>query len=78
MHTNSPSIGASAAQSLLIMLLLNISSLVLLPAATDKIRPDYDRNPLQVALLKWSPNLTTTFTVGATPIGVAFDALTSG
>src|SRR5579864_3510288 len=31
-------------------------------------------NPLQVALLHWYPaNLTTTFTVGSNPTGIAFD-----
>ena len=31
------------------------------------------RNPLQVALLKWGPNLTTTFPCGSLARGVAFD-----
>src|SRR5690348_11125220 len=32
-------------------------------------------NPLQIALLKWAPNLTTTFETGANPRGLAFDGI---
>jgi len=43
-----------------------------LPPITLTIIPA--NNPLQVALLRWYPaNLTTSFPVGAGPIGVAFD-----
>src|SRR5205823_2419476 len=55
----------------LLTLLLSISGLLVQPAAAQK--HDHDLNPLQVALLKWAPNLTTTFTVGGGPEGVAFD-----
>src|SRR3982750_1987676 len=43
-------------------------------AAAQKI-PDGIQviNPLQIALLKWSPNLTTKFKVGNLPQGIAFD-----
>ena len=36
-------------------------------------------NPLKIALLKWYPaNLTTSFKVGKSPLGVAFDGATFG
>jgi hypothetical protein len=43
-----------------------------LPPLSTTIPPN---NPLQVAILRWYPaNQTTSFDVGALPIGVAFDA----
>src|SRR5580700_5902178 len=43
-----------------------------LPPPTPTVIPP--NNPLQVALLRWYPaNLTTSFSVGSNPSGVAFD-----
>src|SRR5262249_61863096 len=57
--------------SLFVTLLLSISGLLVQPAAAQQ--GGAKLNPLQVALLKWAPNLTTTFSVGSVPKGVAFD-----
>src|SRR5438094_8314708 len=56
--------------ALFLTLLLGITGPLVLPAAGQGVSL---LNPLQVALLKWSPNLTTSFTVGSDPVGVAFD-----
>src|SRR5262245_28356966 len=60
---------------MLVTLLLCISGLPVQHAAAQErsSRGGNNPNPLQVALLKWSPNLTTSFTVGGGPVGFAFD-----
>src|SRR5438552_18911225 len=67
--------------SFLLALLLGISWLFSQPATAQLAAPQQAAaqqarvqfNPLQVALLKWAPNLTTTFPAGAEPQFVAFD-----
>ena len=51
---------------LLLTLFFSLSGISAQPAAGQL-------NPLQIALLKWSPNLTATFRVGSHPHGIAFD-----
>src|SRR4029077_627243 len=70
------SISQNLVRWLSLTLLLGISSfLVQSTAAQEPVaaKPDHDINPLQVALLKWSTNRTTTFAVGANPLRIAFD-----
>ncbi len=78
--TNSHLRNANVAHSLLLTLLLSMSGLLVQPAAAQEVPAgrDHDLNPLQVALLKWSPNLTTTFSVGSDPRSVALTEPTSG
>src|SRR5438105_9838757 len=75
LNPNSQSGKANVIHSLLLTLMLSISCLLVQPAAAQQIPAtrDHDLNPLQVALLKWGPNLTTTFPAGSFPYGVAFD-----
>jgi len=56
--------------STLLTLLLGITGPLVLPVAGQSV---LRLNPLQIALLKWSPDVTTSYDVGINPIGVAFD-----
>src|SRR5215469_6128121 len=62
------SINENVSRCFLLTLLLSISPFLVQQAAAQN-----NLNPLQVALLKWGPNLTTAFAVGTTPKGIAFD-----
>ena len=74
LNTNSHSGNANLPHSLLLTFLLSMSVLPVQPAAAQEgcAKRDHDLNPLQVALLKWRPNLTTTISVDA-PGSLAFD-----
>src|SRR5262249_372801 len=77
MKTNilSHSVSKSGQCSLFFAVLFGFMGLLALPAVGQGVS---SLNPLQVALLKWAPNLTTTFAVVNSPAGLAFDGASNG